>query len=328
MMKVPFLQVEPTTRCNYTCGFCAGRHMPQADLDFGHFERLLAGVEGVEHIELQGEGEPLLHPRFFDMIAAARRKFPGVGISMISNGSMFTAENIAQILDHGIARIFVSMESADDEKFQAIRGGKLERVRRGIRALLAERDARGLAAPTIGIAVTVLRSTVDDPFDTIAPLYRELRLDGGITVQQLQAMPQYVRHYDEAMRGELFGPGDAQHFNARFAAAPALGEIMRERQRQPGFYEHLYGSTAGRPACPWLENGLYVTQDGMLMPCCHVKDAARFRLGRIDAKLPDALARRSAMAARLAAGHVPPACTGCNLAHGVAAAKTARRSRS
>lgn len=324
-MKIRFLQIEPTTRCNYTCGFCAGRHMPQNDLDFAKFESFLSRLEGVEHIELQGEGEPLLHPDFFAMIVAARRRFPGVGISMISNGSLFTTENISKILDSGITRIFVSMESADDDRFQAIRGGKLERVRRGIRALLAARQARAMDLPSVGIAVTVLHSTIDEVFDTITPLYRELGLDGGINIQPLQGMPQYVQYYDEAMRAEFCTPEDGRHFEARMQQSVELRQAMQERLRQPGFYERLYASTGKKAACPWLENGLYVAQDGAVLPCCHVKDAARFALGHIAGDWSLIQTRRSAMAARLAAGQVPPACTGCRLAHGVAAANTAAR---
>ena len=38
-MTVECLQIEPTTRCNFTCGFCCGRAMSQSDLDLALFER-------------------------------------------------------------------------------------------------------------------------------------------------------------------------------------------------------------------------------------------------------------------------------------------------
>src|SRR5262245_45883400 len=62
-MSVRFLQIEPTTRCNFTCGFCAGRAMAQTDLPFERFAETLDSFPAVEHIELQGEGESLMHPQ-------------------------------------------------------------------------------------------------------------------------------------------------------------------------------------------------------------------------------------------------------------------------
>lgn len=324
-MKIPFLQIEPTTRCNYTCGFCAGRHMEQRDLTLAELEALLDGVEELEHVELQGEGEPLLHPQYFAMIAAIRRRFPHVGVSMVTNGSMFTPENIAALLDNRISRIFVSLESAEDEKFQAIRGGKLSRVKRGIAAFLEERNRRGLSQPTLGFAVTVLRSTREALYDSIAPLYRELGLDGGINVQPLQRMPQYASLYDADMQAELMSPDEDREFGARLFASPDLGALIQESQRNPGFYDRLYASTARRPVCPWLENGLYVGMDGVVVPCCYVKDSGRYGLGRVGDDMAIIGQRRGELARKLAAGQVPAGCTGCRLAHGLAAHATAAR---
>ena len=327
-MIVPFLQIEPTTRCNYTCGFCAGRNMEQRDLAPADLERLLDGVEGLQHVELQGEGEPLMHPRFFNMIAAIHHRFPGVGVSLITNGSLVTDENIAALLEHRVARIFVSMESADNERFQAIRGGTFGRVKRGIRRFLDERADRGLSQPTLGIAVTVLRSTAEDLFTTIAPLYRELGLDGGIMVQPLQGMAQYTRWYSDAMLGECMTADDNARFNQRVGASPETIALMRERGNGPGFYELLYGSTQGRALCPWLENGLYVGMDGAVVPCCHIKDSARHALGRVGEDMDAIGQRRRQLAGQLAAGQVPPTCAGCGLARQVAAANVAARGRS
>jgi DNA-binding NarL/FixJ family response regulator len=46
-VHVRFAQIEPTTRCNFTCGFCCGRHMDQTDLDYGRFEAIVAAINAV-----------------------------------------------------------------------------------------------------------------------------------------------------------------------------------------------------------------------------------------------------------------------------------------
>ena len=105
-----FAQIEPTTRCNYRCGFCAGRSMRQGDLDWQVFERFLSSNPNLRHVELQGEGEPLMHPRFFDMVAACRAR--GIKVSLISNGSMLSESAIDRLIEGGVDSIHVSLESA------------------------------------------------------------------------------------------------------------------------------------------------------------------------------------------------------------------------
>ena len=119
--KVVFAQVEPTTRCNFICGFCSGRQMDQSDFAAEDFTRLLDSFPDLEHIELQGEGEPLLHKGFFEMARQARER--GIRLSMITNGSLLSEERVAAILEVGIEALYVSIESPDEAKFQDIRGG-------------------------------------------------------------------------------------------------------------------------------------------------------------------------------------------------------------
>lgn len=317
-MHIPFLQIEPTTRCNYTCGFCAGRHLPQGDLPRDQLARLLERIEGLTHVELQGEGEPLLHADFFGLVEELRARFPQVGLSTITNGSLFTERNIEGLLAWGFTRVNVSLESADAARFQAIRGGRFDKLARGLTDFMARRAQLGLTLPAVGLAVTVLRDTRDEVFDTILPFYRRMGLDGGVILQPLQRMPQYTRHYADAMRARIPAPAEMAGFNQRVAATPELIQALRERNRQPGFYERLYASTQGRPVCPWLENGLFLGHDARLSACCFIKDSARFAFGDMDTPPAGIEAARRAMAATLAQGRMPPACQGCGTAQAVA----------
>ncbi len=313
MRPVELLQIEPTTRCNFTCGFCCGRAMTQTDLDPALLARALADFPEVRHVELQGEGEPLLHPRFFEMVAAAREH--GAPVSFITNGSHFTLANIARILEGGIEKIGVSIESADATTFRALRGGKLEKVIAGVERLIAARDQRGLPRPTVGFVVTVLRGTRDQ-WSGILALYHRLGLDGGVGMQPLQQMTSYTAVYDDAMASERLDRDEADALWLRYLGSRAVRHIQRERRSTQGFHEELMAGW--RPLarrCPWLDKGLYVDRNGVASACCMIKDE-QHALGRLGVDSPKTiLTRREAMRATLARGEIPTPCRGCEIAH-------------
>ena len=310
---VRFLQIEPTTRCNFTCGFCAGRSMPQADLAFDRFEKLIAAFPSLEHVELQGEGESLLHPKFIEMVSLARAR--GIKVSFISNGSFFTSEMIDRLLTLGIEKISVSLESADAETFRRIRGGKLDKVIRGVEELLAERKKRGLDRPVVGFSITVLRSTQDHLAEILA-LYRRLGLDGGVTMQPLEKKAEYARNYDDAMAKEQLDGGEADRVWVRFLADKDIVALQKSRTPVTGFFDELMdGWRPGARRCPWLDEGMYVNNEGWATPCCMVKDVDKFAYGRLGEDPPEKLiAARALVRKELATGAIPQACEGCELA--------------
>ncbi|MCB9664796.1 MAG: radical SAM protein [Alphaproteobacteria bacterium] len=307
------VQIEPTTRCNFTCGFCCGRHMPQEDLAWETFEAALAALPDLAHVELQGEGESLLHPRFADMVDALRSR--GVAVSFITNGSLLKPRVVEHLLDAGVHKISVSIESADPTTFRDIRGGKLEKVEANLEALMAERARRGLERPVVGLSVTVLARTRDALGDILA-FYRRLGLDGGVTLQPLQQMSSYAQHYDPQMQAQHLAPDEVERIWLAFFAHPEVRAIQAGRAPVDGFYEDLMAGW--RPAlrtCPYLERGLYVHRTGDVTPCCMVKDTAAHGLGRLgETPMDEILTRRAALAATLAGGQVPAPCEGCELA--------------
>jgi MoaA/NifB/PqqE/SkfB family radical SAM enzyme len=306
-MTVEFLQIEPTTRCNFTCGFCCGRTMTQSDLDFTLFERTLAQFKSLRHVELQGEGEPLMHPRFFDMLAAARAR--GIVVSMITNGSLLTAEAVAELVRGGVEKISISIESADPDRFRAIRGGKLEKVIDGIARLVAAKQ--GHALPRVGFSVTMLRSKANE-LDAIVALYQRLGMDGGITTQALQRMPGYVAGYPEAMQAELLDERDADARYVRFYRKTRA--IENPTWSEGGFYARLMaGWKPATRRCPWLERGAYASRDGVITACCMIKDE-RHALGHVGDDPAQIEAKRSAMRDQLARGETPAPCEGCEIA--------------
>lgn len=308
-----YIQIEPTTRCNYTCGFCAGRHMQQRDLSFSQFIGLMDSVENLQHLELQGEGEPLLHPQFFSMIEYAQSRFHYLRISFITNGSLFTSENISRILNSNIHTILVSIESPDEDEFQNIRGGKLSKVKRGIRELV-DRKKNVSAKVKIGFAVTVLKQTVQH-INAIAQLYEDLGMDGGIIIQPLQAMDCYTQFYDATMIKSIPDRNDRAKLNNLIASDNSVQRALITHRISKSFYSDLFSSiSAADNTCAWLANGLYVAADGTANSCCFVKNSQKDGYAPISNNLSEILEMRSKLSKQLQAGEIPPQCNSCGVA--------------
>ena len=74
-----FVQIEPVGQCNLRCKMCPIQFRtdgppngPLAFLAFDDFQRLVEGFGDIDELQLQGLGEPTMHPRFFDMAVAYR----------------------------------------------------------------------------------------------------------------------------------------------------------------------------------------------------------------------------------------------------------------
>jgi MoaA/NifB/PqqE/SkfB family radical SAM enzyme len=320
--KVVFAQIEPTTRCNFTCGFCSGRQMDQSDLALDDFDRLLESFPDLEHLELQGEGEPLLHKGFFQMARRARAR--GIRLSMITNGSLLSEERVAAILEVGMVAVNVSIESPEDAAFQRIRGGRLDKVKAGIARLLAARNARGMRVPKVGFSVTVLRETIES-LPQIAALYRELGMDGGATFQALSRMDAYTDVYDSEMVDQLLSPEARRRF-VELRQAPDIKAMMVAASSGDHFYPEMSRRFRPEHGCPWVRGGLYVDRHGAMTTCCMVKDSATYGLGKLGITPVEAvLAQRRDLDAELEAGRPPAQCLGCGYYRSPAMREARRR---
>ena len=286
--------------------------MPQTDLTEATWNATLAAFPTLAHVELQGEGESFMHPRFFEMVRALRSR--GTRVSLITNGSYLSQPNVDALLDVGVERVSVSMESADEGLFRQIRGGRLDKVRRGIETLVATRRARGLDRPSVGLSITVLKKTRGE-LPGIVALYEALGLDGGITLQPLERKNDYVANYDADMLAQTLSNDEVGDLYVEFMADRHLRKLQKERSEVPGFYDELMaGWRPGQKRCPWLDDGAFVTNDGRVSPCCMVKDPAH-ALGRIGVDAPEVIEdRRATLRHTLGRGEIPAPCTGCELA--------------
>lgn len=137
------ITVEPTNTCNLRCTTCplSGR-MKRARrlMDFGLYRRIVEENPRVDRLVLSNWGEPLIHPRIFEMIALAAEQ--GKETMITTNALLLDGRRIADFLRSGISRVRFSVDG-DPETHRRIRGVELGEVRERILEFLAERDRGG-----------------------------------------------------------------------------------------------------------------------------------------------------------------------------------------
>lgn len=132
----PYLQIEPSSICNYRCVFCyeTDKTFTRKSAGFmGHmkltvFKRVVDEAEGrVEFLSLASRGEPLLCPDIAPMLAYTRGKF--LNLKMNTNASLLDEAKCHAILQSGIKTLVFSADAAEEPLYSQLRvGGRLDKV--------------------------------------------------------------------------------------------------------------------------------------------------------------------------------------------------------
>jgi MoaA/NifB/PqqE/SkfB family radical SAM enzyme len=157
----PGVEIELTNRCNLACIQCLRsrglKPYELGDIAFGDFQRVLAQFPWTTNLCLNGFGEPLLHERFFDVVAWSRRALPGAKIVIYSNGMLLDDAVARRLPGSGLTELNVSIDAALPSTYQRVRrGGELERVHEGIRRLLRAREEARSRFPLVGVNYVLL----------------------------------------------------------------------------------------------------------------------------------------------------------------------------
>ena len=141
---ITYLRVSVTDRCDFRCTYCMAENMtflPRRDLlSLEELDRLCSVFikKGVRKLRLTG-GEPLVRKNVMHLIDGLSRHLASGELdelTLTTNGSQL--ERFATgLVDCGVRRINVSLDTLDPQKFRAItRWGDLAKVMAGIDAAL------------------------------------------------------------------------------------------------------------------------------------------------------------------------------------------------
>jgi GTP 3',8-cyclase len=193
------LRVSLTAACNYACTYCVpdGKRLQPAAQELSADElvyavRLLIDAAGIEKLRIT-VGEPLLSPKF-DTFLPAVMALSLDDVSVTTNGQL-VKRKADIILDAGLQRINVSLDTLNADRFRAIaRSGDLATVLEGIELLRA-------AGLKIKINMVPMRTA---NADQILPML-DFCLERGIELRYIELMNMGHLRYGQGFQRDFMG---------------------------------------------------------------------------------------------------------------------------
>lgn len=328
MQPLPsYIQIEPVGQCNLRCTMCPiqFRHDgppygPLAFMAWDTYTRIVDEFTTLEKIHLQGLGEPMMHPRYFDMVEYAASR--GIQVTTNSNLHLLNPGRAQSCVESGLDVLHVSVDGATPEVFDKIRvRGDLNKVIRNLELLLEARQKAASATPHLHMVMVIMRQNLHELPDLVRFAHQwqmeelfvqHLAHDFQESTLPAEYLPmrQYVT--EQTLLNEDIGRINHYYGEAR-AAAEALNVVLRLPRPRP----HLHPEgTPGRQRCDWPWTGMYISYDGYVMPCCMTATPDRINFGNIREQGVEAVWNSEALEAfrgQLDSDDAPEVCKSCSI---------------
>jgi cyclic pyranopterin phosphate synthase len=267
--QITDLRISVTDRCNFRCVYCRSAD-PE---NYRNHEEILSWPEldrlaqifvslGIRKVRVTG-GEPLVREGVEDYVA--RLHALGVeDLSMTTNGHLL-AERCERLIQAGLRRINISLDSLDQSRFE-----KITRTKSFATVLASIAAAQNSRLAPVKINAVLVRGINDDEVEAFAAFARER----GVTMRFIEYMPLDAdRHWN---RG-LVVP--AAEIYRRIHAQWPLQQIPHERSETARKYRFVDGAPGEigliapvtQPFCGHCSR-IRLTADGKLRTCLFSKE--------------------------------------------------------
>jgi radical SAM protein with 4Fe4S-binding SPASM domain len=249
--------IEPTTACNLRCPQCPSGlrsfSRPTGRLTLETFQSVIDQThEHLVYLILYFQGEPYINPQLLDMVRYATDK--NVYTMTSTNGHFLSRETAIQTVQSGLRRLIVSMDGTNKESYQQYRvGGDWDKVLSGIQALVQAKKELKSITPLIDLQFIIFKHN-----ETEIPAVKKLASDLSVDRLLLKTAQIYDFENDKQWLPE----------STKFSRYLKVGGKLKVKGKQ---LNH----------CWKLWNGLQITWDGQVVPCCFDKDA-KYQMGQLE----------------------------------------------
>lgn len=166
------LMIDLTTRCNLNCRHCTFHHNSTVSAIRNREENYLKPsrykklFDFADTVYLNISGEPLLSPRFWEVLDYIDASENDPFLFMTTNGLLLGEKEAKRIVDSKFKHIYISMDGASKFTYQFVRGGDFELWKKNVTFLcktIKEKESK----LWVGLEHTVCRETVTEIIDSI-----------------------------------------------------------------------------------------------------------------------------------------------------------------
>ena len=300
--RLEAVQIEFTSSCNLKCSYCAVSQPAYVanTLEEQTIERIITDIVslGVVNAVVNGHGETTILPGWHRHIRKLAEA--GIAVSAISNLSKhYSAEELDTLAKFAV--LVISIDTIDIELFKQLRrGGDLRRIIYNISAVRSHALSLGLNPPVFRWASVVCDRTVFDlpsvvsyglalgikdfAFQNLVKMASvknaiELMPIASMPPEELARIPAIFEQIEQTIAAHG-GTCEIQPGIREAITAAANDEQIAGTMVRGGLVYRADKSQQGMTRdCidPW--NNLHVTAQGMVKPCCVMKES----VGQIDA---------------------------------------------
>jgi cyclic pyranopterin phosphate synthase len=181
---IEYVRLSVADKCNLRCFYC----LPEGHNDFEQPEHWLTFDEtvrvinafaelGVARVRITG-GEPLIRKNL-PALASRLHALPGITDLSLSTNAVLLEKHAQALIESGISRINVSLDSLQPDRFRQITGGELAPVLRGLKA------ARNAGFAPVKINMVAMKGINDDEFEAMV----EFCIEHDFTLRFIETMP-------------------------------------------------------------------------------------------------------------------------------------------
>jgi len=263
-----FIQLEPTTSCNFNCVTCSRKTLNRANrnLSLGDYIRITNEFPSLNSINLTGMGEPFLNPNLHEILQFSR--WTHIRVQIGTNGSV-----VDKHLDElqYLEQLGFSLDSADPFHFGLVRrGGEFMKVVDNLRRALEEKNAKGYPLE-ISTNTVVCHLNYEE-----MPKIAELAVSLG--VDQIG----FVEAENWEVEGEKGYPAEREFImKAREKHKEIQATMDGIRKRYPNVKVIHTSIDKLKPRCRWAFIWTMITVDGFVVPCCRRPNPEVINFGNI-----------------------------------------------
>ena len=269
------MDYEVSSRCNFRCTMCLMSEISTdrpPNMSFEDFKKSIDEQEGLVEVKLQGMGEPLLNPDFFQMVDYAVAEHLWVRTTI--NGSLLHLnDNYKKMIDSGIGEIQISVDGATKKTVESIRrGSDFDVVVENCRMLNTYAETKGQQWRT-SCWMLVQKENVDEVEELLelAGYMKFTRLTYSIAISDW-SRDNWTQVNGEKEVTDIFTDAFADKLIRRGK------ELGIEVTFWDGKDKYSYDETK-KHICAWLFGRAYISADMRIVPCCVVCDSHTCDMG-------------------------------------------------